>query len=146
MDDVTRRRIKTLDRSEALSAARSSAQGGKVGKRASKSAKVDALMQRKRTCGYLIELVFDGDVAAFGFVEIRQPRRKSPQEKAPPNASNALKEELIQMKCKILTFLMLIFLSLPLFAAGEWGSYLDTGKFAWNTLERRRHCDETCKR
>jgi len=49
-------------------------------------------------------------------VEIRQPRRKSPKEKAPPNASNALKEELIQMKCKILTFLMLIFLSLPLFA------------------------------
>ncbi|HQY68707.1 MAG TPA: hypothetical protein PLD38_15635 [Pyrinomonadaceae bacterium] len=84
MDDVTRRRIKTLDRSEALSAARSSAQGGKVGKRASILAKVDALMQRKRTCGYLIELVFDGDVAALASWKSASHVENPPKKKPPP--------------------------------------------------------------
>lgn len=46
------------DEFEAASNAQSSAQGSKVGKRALILSMADGLMQRKRTCGYIIENVF----------------------------------------------------------------------------------------
>ena len=93
MDDVTRRRIKTPDRSEALFAAQSSTQGGKVGKRAPILAKVDALMQRKRTCGFLVDLVFANDVATLASWKSASHVENPPKKKKPPTPPTPPDEE-----------------------------------------------------
>jgi len=50
---------------EAAAQAQASAQGGKVGKRALVLSLTDNLMQLKRTAGYIIENIFESDVAAL---------------------------------------------------------------------------------
>lgn len=95
MDDVTRRRMESIDRCEqwftanadgfeAASNAQSSAQGGKVGKRAQILSMVSALMQRKRTCGLLIENVFADDIAALASWKSASHVEAPPKKKVPP--------------------------------------------------------------
>ncbi len=72
------------DEFEAASNAQSSAQGSKVGKRASILAKVAALMQRKRTCNSIIEGVFADDVAALASWKSASHVENPPKKKKPP--------------------------------------------------------------
>ena len=79
MSDVTRRRIESFDRRNL-----SSAQGSKVGKRALILSMADGLMQRKRTCGYIIENVFADDVAALASWKSASHVENPPKKKKPP--------------------------------------------------------------
>ena len=69
---------------ETASNAQSSAHGDKVGKRALILSKTAALMQRLRTCGLIIDLVFADDVAALAswksasHVEVPPKKKKKP--------------------------------------------------------------------
>ena len=94
MDDVTRRRIESFDRVrqctgkadafEAATAAQSTAQGQKVGKRAAIIAEVDDLMQLKRTSGYIIENVFADNIEALASWRSAAHVENPPKKKAPP--------------------------------------------------------------
>ncbi len=57
------------------------AQGGK---RALILSMVDGLMQRKRTCGYIIENVFSDDIAALASWKSASHVEVPPKKKAPP--------------------------------------------------------------
>jgi len=72
------------DAFEAASQAQASAQGDKVGKRALVLSLTDELMQLKRTAGYIIENIFEGDVVALAswksasHVEVPPKKKETP--------------------------------------------------------------------
>lgn len=110
MDDVTRNRIEPLDSTkhypmiqdygaptnwvqqctdkanafEAASQAQAAAQGDKIGKRALVLSLTDGLMQMKRTATYIIENVFESDVAALASWKSASHVEVPPKKKTPP--------------------------------------------------------------
>ena|GEM_PF-3542099 len=75
---------RSADAFEAATQAQSSAKEQSVGKRAAILAQVDTLMQRKRTIGYMIENVFDGDPEALAGWKSASHVEKPPKKKPTP--------------------------------------------------------------
>lgn len=81
------------DAFEAASSAQSSAQGGKIGKRAFILATVDELMQIRRTAGYIIENVFADDIAARASWKSAAHVENPPKKKKPPEGEGEGEED-----------------------------------------------------
>ena len=69
---------------EAAGQAQAAAKGDKVGKRALVLSLTDELMQLKRTAGYIIENVFENDVAALASWKSASHVEVPPKKKVPP--------------------------------------------------------------